>query len=173
MYLLIWICSRCYRRNGNCYETNKKQIADRAVKLEEAGKYRTLLNRGKFHRGWQPNWSDQVRTVASTDFDKVRDTVGQVSLTRSDLQIASATEVGPARQIEKGGNVEADRRQRTIIQPFVDTFYYGSDGQNQYKRMTLTQISNVLDRFTGFKASLIVGSEYNEVADCKHTANVP
>ena len=91
------------KKNERYYEINKKQITERAVKLEAAGKYRTLLNRGKFHRGWQPNWSDKVHTVASTDFDKVKDTAGQDSLTRNALPITSFTEVGPARQIERGG----------------------------------------------------------------------
>ena len=81
--------------------------------------------------GGSPNLSETIRTVASTDFDKVRDIAGQESLTRYALPIASASEVGPARQIEKGGNVEADRRQRGVLQQFVDTFYYGNDGQHK------------------------------------------
>ena len=34
------------KKNERYYEINKKQITERAVKLEAAGKYRTLLNRG-------------------------------------------------------------------------------------------------------------------------------
>ena len=89
-------------KNERFTEIIKKQIAERADRLEQAGKYRTILNRGKFARGWHPNWSETIRTVASTDFDKVRDATGQESLTRYALPIDSATELGPARQIEKG-----------------------------------------------------------------------
>ena len=144
------------KKNANFTEINKKQIADRAEKLEQAGKYRTLLNRGKFHRGWQPNWSETTRTVASIDFNKVKDVVGQESLTRFALPVASATAVGPPRQIEKGGSVETNRRQRNIIEPFVSTFYFGNGGQNQGKRITLAQASTMLDKIPGFKASLIL-----------------
>ena len=42
------------KKNEEFTEINKKQITERGKKLEEAGKYRTLLNRGNFARGWQP-----------------------------------------------------------------------------------------------------------------------
>ena len=42
-------------KNQNYYDINREQIEDRATKLEAAGKYRTLLNRVKFNRVWQPN----------------------------------------------------------------------------------------------------------------------
>ena len=138
------------KKNERYYEINKKQITERAVKLEAAGKYITLLNRGKFHCGWQPNWFDKVHTVVSTDSDKVKDIAGQDSLTRNALPIASFTEVEPARQIESVGNVETDRRQRTLLQPFVDIFYYG----NQGKRVTLSQASGLLDRIPGLRCRL-------------------
>ena len=140
------------KKNERFTEINKKQIAERSEQLEQAGKYRTLLNRGKFARGWQPTWSDTVRTVGSIDFDKVIDTAGKESLTRNALPIESATEVGPARRIERGGNIEADRRQRKLLESFVDTVY----GQNQGKRMTLAQVSTLLDRVPGFKAAQIL-----------------
>ena len=129
--LQAWTCKICWKKKNERFtEINKKQIAERGEQLEQAGKYRTLLNRGKFARGWQPTWSDTVRTVGSVDFDKVIDTAGQESLTIFALPIESATEVGPARRIERGGNAEVDRRQRTLLGPFVDTLY----GQNQGKK---------------------------------------
>ena len=143
-------------KNQNYYDINREQIEDRATQLEAAGKYRTLLNRGKFNRGWQPNWSDKVHTIASLEFDKVRDTTGQRSLTKQVLPVTSFTDVGPARQIEKGGNVETDKRQRTLLQPFVDSFYYGDGGQHQGKRMTLAQASGILDKIPGFNAGLLL-----------------
>ena len=94
-------------------------------------------------------WSDGLKTVASVDFDKVVDTAGQEQLTRNTLPVESATDVGPARRIERGGNAEVDRRQRTLLQPFVDTVY----GENEGRRMTLAQISALLDRIPGFKAA--------------------
>ena len=57
--------------------------------------------------------------------------------------------MGPARRIERGGNAEVDRRQRTLLQPFIDTMY----GENEGRRMTLAQISALLDRIPGFKAA--------------------
>ena len=53
-------------------------------------------------------------------------------------------------------HVEADRRQRTLLQPFVDTFYYDGGGQNQGKRMTLAQAAGILDRMPGFGAALVL-----------------
>ena len=139
-------------KNEKFTELNKKQIAERGKKLEEAGKYRTLLNRSKFSRGWQPNWSDGLKTVASVDFDKVVDTAGQEQLTRNTLPVESATDVGPARRIERGGNAEVERRQRTLLQRFVDRV----QGENEGRRMTLAQISTLLDRIPGFKAAQIL-----------------
>ena len=144
-------------KNKHFYEINREQIEDRATKLEAAKKYRTLLNLGKLsNRGWQPNWSDKVHNIAWLNFDKVTDTAGQTSLTKQVLPVASFTDVGPARQIEKGGSVEADRRQRTLLQPFIDTFYYNSGGQNQGKRMTLAQAAGILDKMPGFSAMLVL-----------------
>ena len=120
--------------------------------MEEAGKYITLLNRGKFARGWQPTWADTVKTIGSVDFDKVIDAAGQESLTRNALPIESATDVGPARRIERGGNAEVDRRQRTLLQSFVDTVH----GENEGRRMTLAQISTLLNRIPGFKTAQIL-----------------
>ena len=97
-------------------------------------------------------WSDGLKTIGSVDFDKVVDTAGQESLTRYALPVESATDVGPARQIERGGNVEVDRRQRTLLQSFVDTVYRGNKGT----RMTLAQISTLLDKIPGFKAAQIL-----------------
>ena len=57
--------------------------------------------------------------------------------------------MGPAGRIERGGNAEVDRRQRTLLQPFVDAMY----GENEGRRMTLAQISTLLDRFPGLKAA--------------------
>ena len=57
--------------------------------------------------------------------------------------------MGPARRIERGGNAEVDRRQRTLLQSFVDTVH----GENEGRRMTLAQISALLDRIPGFKAA--------------------
>ena len=92
------------------------------------------------------------RTAGSIDFDKVINTAGQESLTINALPIESATEVGPSRRIERSGNVEIDRRQRKLLDSFVDTAY----GQNQGKRMTLAQISTLLDRVPGFKAAQVL-----------------
>ena len=82
--------------------------------------------------------------------------MGQLSLPRYALPIASASAVGPSRQIEKGWNVEADRMQRGMLQPFVDTFYYGNGGQHQRKRILLAQASTMLHIIPGFKASFIL-----------------
>ena len=104
---------------------DREEIGRRATKLEAAGKYRTLLNRGKFTRGWQPNWPDTLCTIANVDFDKVKDIVGQTSFTKQVLPVSAATEVGPARQIERGGNVETTNRSRTVLQPFANEFFFG------------------------------------------------
>ena len=100
----------CGRRSGTerqtknkheeYYKLNTKQIDDRASKLEAAGNYNTLLNRKNFNRGLQPYWSDRVHTIASLEFDKVKDLAGQTALTKQVLPVASFTDVGPARQIE-------------------------------------------------------------------------
>ena len=115
-------------KNQKYFELDREDIAKRASNLEAAGKYRTLLNKNKFSRGWQPNWSDKLHTVASVDFNKVRDSAGQVSLTKQVLPVASATEVGPARQIERGGSVEMANRSRAALQTFADGFYFGNGG---------------------------------------------
>ena len=81
------------QQTGNYHrylELNNYDIAKRASKLEAAGMYRTLLNRGKFNRGWQPHWLDKLRTEASVDFDQVRDPAGHISLTKQGLPIVSA-----------------------------------------------------------------------------------
>ena len=93
-------------KNAEFYQINLDQIRKRAINLKEAGHYRTLLNRTKFHRGWPPNWSDKVHTIANIDFDKVCDITGAVSLTKQALPVSTYTDVGPARQIEKGENLE-------------------------------------------------------------------
>ena len=139
------------------YDINKRDIAKRATQLEAAGQYRSLLNRGKFNRGWQPNWGDKVHTVASVDFDKVKDPAGQTSLTKQVLPVTSFTEIGPARQIERGGNVEQTARSRTTLQTFADNFFYGNGGENQGKRMTLAQAAGVLNKMRGFNAALMIG----------------
>ena len=40
--------------NEEYYKLNTRQLEDQAITPEAAGKYRTLLNRPKFNRGWQP-----------------------------------------------------------------------------------------------------------------------
>ena len=52
--------------------------------------------------------------------------------------------------------MEADRRQHTLLQPFIDTFYYNSGGQNQGKRMTLAQAAGILNKMPGFSAMLVL-----------------
>ena len=60
--------------------------------------------------------------------------------------------MGPARRIERGGDAEVDRRQRTLLQSFVDTVH----GEHEGRRMTLAQISALLNRVPGFKAAQIL-----------------
>ena len=48
--------------------------------------------------------------------------------------------------------MEADRRQKRLLQPFVDVVY----GGNQGRRITLAQISTLLDGVPGFKAMQIL-----------------
>ena len=48
--------------------------------------------------------------------------------------------------------MEADRRHRTLLQPFIDTV----QGEHEGRRMTLAQISALLDRIPGFKAAQIL-----------------
>ena len=52
--------------------------------------------------------------------------------------------------------METDKRQRTLLQPFVDSFYYGDGGQHPGKRMTLAQASGILDKMPGFNAGLLL-----------------
>ena len=77
-------------------------------------------------------------------------------MTKQVLPVATYTDVGPARQIEKGGNVEQTRRSRTLLQPFADNFYYGDGGQNQGRRMTLAQAAGILNGMPGFNAALLL-----------------
>ena len=87
------------------------------------------------------------------DFNKVRESAGQVSLTKQVLPIASATEVGPARQIERGGSVDMANRSRAALQTFADDFYFGNEGE----KMTLAQAAGILNKKRGFNAALLIG----------------
>ena len=137
-------------KNEGFYELNREHIERRREKLLEAGKYRTLLNRDKFHRGWMPNWSDTVRDVADVVFDTVRDPRGQASLTKQVLPVSASTEVGPATQIERRGNTEVRNRARTLLRRFADGLYFNNHG----KRMTLAQAAGYLNEQAGFKGAI-------------------
>ena len=91
------------------------------------------------------------------DFDRVKDTADQTSFTKQVLPVSSATEVGPARQIERGGNVDTTNRSRAALQPFADEFFYGNGGENQGKRMTLAQAADILNKKRSFNAALLLG----------------
>ena len=65
------------------------------------------------------------------DFDRGKDPAGQLSLTKQVLPVASAMEVKPARQIERGGSVEVANRSRTALQTFADDLYVGNGCENQ------------------------------------------
>ena len=57
----------------------------------------------------------------------MKDPAGQTSLTKQVLPVTSFTEIGPARQIERGGNVEQTARSRTTLQTFADNFSMGME----------------------------------------------
>ena len=87
----------------------------------------------------------------------MKDPAGQTSLTKQVLPVSSNTELGPARQIEQGRNVDQTNRSRTILQTFANDFYYGNGGENQGKRMTLAQAAGVLNKKRGFNDALVLG----------------
>ena len=75
---------------------------------------------------------------------------GQASLTKQVLPVSTATEVGPATQIERRGNTEVRNRSRTLLRKFADKLYFNNHGV----RMTLAQAAGQLNEQAGFKGVL-------------------
>ena len=93
---------------------NKFEIESRQQALEHLGKFRVAKNRKTFHRGWYPNWGDEVHTVASFDFDSVTDQDGNEYKTKHVLPIRGNTDA-PARSIELGKNLATNQRARDTL----------------------------------------------------------
>ena len=108
---------RLRAKNYEFAQHNKEEGAKRAETLQEAGKFRIMLDTGgRFTRGFKPRWSERVYTVGRTDGAFVYDTDGNEYLSKFTQPVAGNVEELQPRRFEQGGSVQTEERKKRLLE---------------------------------------------------------
>ena len=103
-------------------EYNRVRAEKRGEKLEEAGRFRGMIDAGGWvTRGFKPRWGEAVLSVGGVDGAYVRDTEGNEQLSKFALVVPQGTTIDAGlRRIEKPGSAQTEAKQRRTLQPVAD-----------------------------------------------------
>ena len=99
-------------------QANNELIQKRSKELLETGAFRVAAKRDKFKRGFQPNYSKEVREVESAQLGYVTDTKGETTLAKRTLPVPRGSAEAGIPRLAQAGSVQTENRQKAQLEPF-------------------------------------------------------
>ena len=134
---------RLRKKNLEFMEHNKTESEDRARALEEAGRFRIMLDTGgRFTRGFKPKWSERIHQLGRIDGAFVYDVEGNLYPTKFTKPVTGNAEELRARRFEQGGSVQTEERKQHLLFDTATQVRKWTGGRT----VTLAQVGTFLAR---------------------------